>query len=126
MSRQPRSSNIRFTAFSFFKCNSIIVQEMRDLTPTSLESSVEVEEEDGSFTEEEDTALPLTFNDSRDLHWKLAKADILRSERALPSQRPASVTLFSGTLCPSDLFSSSRLNYRWRRKRFVMADHHST
>jgi len=64
-------------------------KEMRDLTPMPL---VEVEEEDGSINEEEDTALPLTFNDSRDLHWKLVKADILRSERALPSQRPASVT----------------------------------
>jgi len=83
-------------------------KEMRDLTPTSLESSVEVEEEDGSFTEEEDTALPLTFNDSRDLHWKLAKADILRSERALPSQRPASVTLFSDNISSVRKFKTEK------------------
>jgi len=65
------------------------VEEDVDLLDVEQDNVVELDDDD-------DTPLPLTFNTSADLLWKLQKAAILPARSVLPSQRPAIVRTGTG------------------------------
>jgi len=62
-----------------------------DLLDVEQDNVVELDDDD-------DTPLPLTFNTSADLLWKLQKAAILPARSVLPSQRPAIVRTGTGRM----------------------------
>ena len=62
------------------------LEEEVDLLDDEQDTVVELDDDDD--TDDDLLPLPLTFNTSADLMWKLQKADILPARSVLPSQRP--------------------------------------